>query len=148
MLNLTISILLLFSSNPSIPEENVEELLNYARSFEGTPYKYGGTTPKAFDCSGFVRYVYNNFGYELKQASHGLAFEGFQLPVSDLAPGDLIFFRKDPNYKSAIGHVGIVLENNQKGILFIHASSSRGVIISNLGKETYFLKRVEGGVRI
>ena len=130
------------------PPKDIKAILKYAKKFRGTPYRFGGTTPKAFDCSGFVRYVYNHFGYELKEASYGLTEHGYKLPISDLSAGDLIFFRKSSSYKSPIGHVGIVVERNDDGITFIHASTSRGVIVSSLNEETYFKVRAEGGVRL
>lgn len=147
---LTISLLMsgMSSFGNEIPEKDVNKLLQFAKKFMGTPYLYGGTTPKAFDCSGYVRYVFNHFGYELKQASYDLPEEGTKLPVSDLSAGDLIFFRKSTSYKSPIGHVGIVVKHDDEGIKFIHASTSRGVIVSSLDKETYFKARAEGGVRL
>jgi cell wall-associated NlpC family hydrolase len=135
-------------SATEIPQKDIKAILKFAKKFKGTPYKYGGTTPSAFDCSGFVRYVFNNFGYELSQASYDLPENGYKLPVSDLSAGDLIFFRKNKSYESAIGHVGIVVKHDDDGIFFIHASSSRGVIVSSLKEETYFKSRAEGGVRL
>lgn len=130
------------------PKRDINAILKYAEKFMGTPYQYGGTTPNAFDCSGFVRYVFNHFGYELTQASFDLPENGYKLPVSDLSAGDLIFFRKNKSYESGIGHVGIVVKHDNDGISFIHASTSRGVVVSSLRKENYFKSRAEGGVRL
>ncbi|SOE23096.1 NlpC/P60 family protein [Spirosomataceae bacterium TFI 002] len=131
-----------------LPKKDINAILKYAKKFKGTPYQFGGTTPSAFDCSGFVRYVFNHFGYELTQASYNLPDNGYKLPVSDLSAGDLIFFRKSSSYQSPIGHVGIVVKNDNDGVHFIHASTSRGVIVSSLNEESYFKLRAEGGVRL
>lgn len=151
-LQISIILTLIFSSFSIQANENprrdVNAILKYAKKFKGTPYLYGGTTPDAFDCSGFVRYVFNHFGHDLTQASFGLPENGYKLPVSDLSAGDLIFFRKNSDYSSSIGHVGIVVKHDNDGISFIHASTSRGVIVSSLREETYFKVRAEGGVRL
>jgi cell wall-associated NlpC family hydrolase len=144
----TFSISLFVVQATEIPKKDVNAILKYAKKFKGTPYQFGGTTPDAFDCSGFVRYVFNHFGYELSQASYDLPENGYKLPVSDLSAGDLIFFRKSSNYKSPIGHVGIVVNHDEDGVHFIHASTSRGVIVSSLREESYFKVRAEGGVRL
>lgn len=130
------------------PKRDIKSLLKFAKKFQGVPYKYGGTSPSAFDCSGFVRYVFNHFGHALYQPSYDLVGVGYQLPVSDLKAGDLIFFRKSPSYKSRINHVGIVVKSKGGDVIFIHASTSRGITISSLNEETYFKSRVEGGVRL
>lgn len=77
-----------------------DEIIAYAKTFLGVLYVWGGTTPSGFDCSGFVQYVFNHFGYSLPRTTYEQVNAGTQVNVSDLQPCDLVFF-----YNT--GHVGI-----------------------------------------
>ena len=101
-----------------------QDIVNYAKKFQGVPYVSAGTTPSGFDCSGFVQYVYRNAaGINLPRTTYDQINVGTPVSQSNLQPGDLIFPESD------IGHVGIYVGNGQ----MIHASSSRGkVIIGNV----------------
>jgi cell wall-associated NlpC family hydrolase len=114
----------------------VQNLLQYALSNEGVVYHKGGTTPEnGFDCSGFVRYVFDHVqGVTLPHSAQALSQIGDRIKTTDLLPGDLVFFRF---MRSTISHVGIYLGNNE----FIHASSTRtgSVVISNL-TDSYWAK--------
>lgn len=106
---------------------NNASLINYAKTFIGVPYKWGGTTTAGFDCSGFVSYVFQNSqGITLPRTTK-LQYTNIGLAVSSLSPGDLVFFDTSSG-KTGVSHVGIYIGNGQ----FIHASSSKGVTISNL----------------
>lgn len=119
-----------------------EAVVAYAKKFVGYPYVYGKNGPNSFDCSGFVQYVYEHFGYSLSRSSKTQANDGRAVSKSDLQPGDVLIFRNTAN--TAIGHVGIYIGNNQ----FVHASNSRtGVIISSLSTSAY-QKRYVGARRI
>lgn len=116
-----------------------------AMQYLGYPYIYGGTTPeRGFDCSGFVYYIYKEFGYKLNRTSVT------QWNVSDtvitkenLMPGDLVFFSSNGG-PSGIFHVGIYIEDGK----FIHAANEkRGVIVSKLS-ENYYAQRFIGGKRV
>ena len=107
----------------------VKDLLQYALSHEGVSYRRGGTSPESgFDCSGFVRHVFDHVeGITLPHSANAISQIGNRIKVTELLPGDLVFFRF---MRDTISHVGIYLGNNQ----FIHASSIRsgGVMVSNL----------------
>jgi cell wall-associated NlpC family hydrolase len=108
--------------------ENGQKIVDYALQFEGYPYVYGGADPSGFDCSGFVMYVYDHFGYTLYHGATGLyqRYGTFVDSRDQLQPGDLVFFGTGYDYCS---HVGLYIGDGQ----FIHASTSAtGVIISNL----------------
>lgn len=115
----------------------------YAQQYLGTPYAYGGTGPGGFDCSGFTRYVYANFGVTLAHGATPQLNSGYSVSKSDLQPGDLVFFFGTYNTSSAASHVGIYVGSGQ----FIHASTSQGVIISSLS-ETYYANRYLGACRV
>ncbi|MES1247638.1 MAG: C40 family peptidase, partial [Actinomycetota bacterium] len=74
-------------------------VVKYARKFVGTPYVYGGSSPRGFDCSGFVRFVYAHFGVSLPHSSYAQFTDGRRVSRRSLRPGDLVFF-------DGLGHVG------------------------------------------
>ncbi len=111
-----------------------------ARRFLGVPYRMGGTTARAFDCSGFVMRVFLINGIRLPRTADVQYLRGDKVPRGQEQPGDLVFFQ---TYLPGPSHVGIYLGNGN----FIHASSSRGVVISNL-KDSYFRSRYLGARRL
>ena len=120
------------ASPEALPEDNrVYNITTFARKFEGTPYKYGGTGKDGIDCSGLV---FNSFLQEdipLPRSSRDMAKQGERLSLEDVNIGDLLFFETNKN-KKVINHVGLVVEIQPGHIFFIHSSTSRGVIISSL----------------
>lgn len=120
----------------------VTSLLETAKAYLGTPYHYGGTTPKGFDCSGFVRFVFGTFGIGLDRSSYAQATQGQLVSREQIQPGDLLFF-KTRGKQNRISHVGIYLGEGQ----FIHAGSwggpgKRGVKIGALDSSYYFNRLV------
>ncbi|GGY69958.1 C40 family peptidase [Marinobacter zhanjiangensis] len=96
----------------------------YAR-YEGTPYRYGGTTARGFDCSGFINKAYQEaFGMELPRTTSQMLAQGNRVPPEQLQPGDVVFF----NIRGKESHAGIFMGGDD----FIHASSSVGVTQSSL----------------
>lgn len=135
--------------NQDLSEKFFNNLLDKATTLLGVPYRWGGTTKRAFDCSGFTSYVFKQFGITLPRSSRDQARNGEKVAKSDVRPGDLIFFngRRGVGSKS-IGHVGIVVANNgNDDIKFIH-SANGGVQISNLKEDVYYKKRYVGATRI
>jgi peptidoglycan endopeptidase LytE len=129
------------SSRGGEPHERSNSLLTVAKSFLGRPYRYGGSGPNAFDCSGFTAYVFAQFGYELPHNSAEQAKLGRPVERADLAPGDLVFFGYYGS--SDIRHVGICVGGNS----FIHASTSGGVKYSSLA-EPYYAGNYKGARRL
>jgi cell wall-associated NlpC family hydrolase len=92
-----------------------DRLVSRAMKYLGTPYRYGGTSPGGFDCSGFVYYLYGAvFGQSIPRMPHDMAREGMPVARSDLKRGDLVFF----GYRGTFTHVGIYAGNDQ----FVHAT--------------------------
>lgn len=119
-------------SRGEVDRSLVDRLIDYAKSFVGTPYVYGGSTPKGFDCSGFVYYVFKNFGFDLPRTAKDQSTVGEYVSYGDLQPGDLVFFKTLGS--SVINHSGIYIGNGE----FIQSSSGRGkVIISSLNEGYY-----------
>jgi len=102
-----------------------------ARKHLGVPYSWGGSTPNGFDCSGYVQYVLNQCGITVPRTTELQAQVGSYITKSNLRPGDLVFLQN--TYRAGISHVGIYIGNNQ----MIHASSSKGVTISDLTNSYY-----------
>ena len=111
------------------PEQ--KKLLSTARSYVGTKYKYGGTTKKGMDCSGLICTSYKEIGITLPRTSSAQSDYGKRIYIGELQPGDLVFFGHKPNSKK-ITHVGMVTKVNKGTITFIHASSSQGVVESDM----------------
>lgn len=116
----------------------VIELIKDAEKYLGAPYKFGGNTSAGFDCSGFAVKVYDENKITLPRRSADQANTGADIKVKEIKPGDLLFFATDGG--SRVSHVGIVhtVENSGE-IKFVHASTSKGVIISSL-QEMYWNK--------
>lgn len=116
-----------------------DSIIVYAKKYLGTPYVYAGSDPKkGFDCSGFVSYVYSNFGMTLPRSSSGYKNLGTSLKPEDFKVGDILVFYgyKD---RTIVGHLGIICEANGMHSKFIHASSGKvqSVTITALDTEHY-----------
>jgi len=115
-------------------------IIRIATSYLGRPYQASGTGRNGFDCSGLVARVYGEAGRPLPHSSYIQYQAGTPVSRAALVPGDLVFFQTDSPGPS---HVGIYVGNGQ----FIHASYSRGVVISSMD-EPYFRDRYLGARRI
>ena len=119
---------------------NVKEILTYANTFTGVPYKFGGTTPAGFDCSGYIRYVFQKIGYDLPRQADEQYTVGKKVEKSNLQPGDLVFFE---TYEPGISHSGIYIGDGQ----FISATSSSGVAVADID-DSYWGPRYVGAKRV
>ena len=117
-----------------------ENLLQGIDNWYGTRYRLGGTTKKGIDCSAFVGTIYASvFGIALPRTARDQYRFTKRISRTELREGDLLFF----NTRGGVSHVGIYLQNNK----FVHASVSRGVVISDMF-EAYYLQRFIGAGRI
>ncbi|MDU2066074.1 MAG: NlpC/P60 family protein [Sporomusaceae bacterium] len=115
-------------------------IMQTALGLRGVPYSFGGTTPDAFDCSGFTRYVFSAYGVYLPRAADEQFNVGRGVSYSRLQPGDLVFFS---TYAEGASHVGIYLGGGQ----FVSATSSRGVAVDSL-ESSYWGPRYIGARRV
>lgn len=114
-------------------------LLAEAFDWQGTPYKYGGTSRQGVDCSGFVMQTFvNSLGIKLPRTSAEQAKHCKKVKKKDLAPGDLLFFKTNGH---GVSHVGLYIGAGQ----FIHASSSKGVMVSDLDHKYWHKRLVKCG---
>lgn len=120
------------------------EIANYAKQFLGINYVLGGKTPESgFDCAGFTKYVYKNFGVTLGSIASAQNSIGTDVAREDLKVGDLLLFQNEE--KTKIGHTGVYLGNGE----FIHAANpQRGVVIDNLNTMSYYNTRFVNAKRI
>lgn len=122
-----------------------DSLEQFGKGFLGVPYVYGGTSAKGFDCSGFVYYVYQEFGIKVPRTSAQFGDFGKEVPIERVKKGDILVFLSPT--RNAIGHIGIVTVAKGMESEFIHASSSKEmkVMISSLSHPSYtrrFVKAV------
>ena len=117
------------------------ELIDIAKKYIGTPYRYGGVSVKGFDCSGFMGYIFGCIGFSLPRRSVDIAKIGKSVDLKEVRVGDLMFFKSRASSKTHhIGHVGLVVENECGEIRVIHASLHHGVIIEKFNTSAYFKK--------
>ncbi|MBW1654805.1 C40 family peptidase [Flavobacterium quisquiliarum] len=120
-------------------EINRDSIIAYAKQYLGTPYVYASSNPKkGFDCSGFVSFVFSNFGLTLPRSSSGYKNLGTALKPEEFKVGDVLVFYGYKN-RNIVGHVGIICEANGMQSKFIHASSGKAqqVTITALDTEHY-----------
>lgn len=134
--------------NKRIPrdlDKQVEIVVKAARSYTGTPYKWGGTTRAGMDCSGLLCTSFQSIDVILPRTSNEQSRYGSEVKLKNIKEGDLVFFGANKNSRE-ITHVGMVTEVvSDDEIRFIHASSSLGVIENNLFSDYYqriFIKAV------
>lgn len=126
-----------------LPDMGVTELLDNALSFIGVPYRFGGSAPSTgFDCSGFVKYVFNQtFDLSLPRTAREMARTGMAVARGELKPGDLVFF----NTRGAINsHVGIYLGGSK----FVHAPYTRARVRVDDLDDKYYRLRFNGARRV
>lgn len=118
-------------SRPPLPPKTVSpiqlKVVRDALSFQGVPYRWGEETPeRGFDCSGFVQYLYGQYGVNLPRTAYEMAMNLPSIHWDRLQPGDLVFFNTTGKPYS---HVGIYIGRDR----FVHASSAKGeVLVSDL----------------
>ncbi len=114
----------------------VESIIDEALSYAGTRYRYGGTTRDGMDCSGLLYVAFASQDVALPRVSADMARTGKQVRIPDVVKGDLLFFNTRKRGRK-INHVGLVVAVDDYEIKFVHASTSRGVIVSSL-REGYW----------
>jgi lipoprotein Spr len=118
------------------------ELVTFARSLKGIPYKYGSIDPEqGFDCSGFVTYVFNHFGISVPRPSVDFTFVNRNIDIKNSKPGDIILFTGADSTARTVGHMGIIVSNNQGNLIFIHATSGNAYGVTETPLNSYYQER-------
>lgn len=129
------------NGKPILPASKVSSIIKTAKAYMGTPYVFGGATPKGFDCSGYLQYVFQKQGIAIPRTADEQYKLGLRTKsAKELVPGDLVFFE---TYEKGASHCGIYLGKGE----FIHASTSKGVRIDTLSND-YWKPRFLGGKHI
>jgi cell wall-associated NlpC family hydrolase len=132
----------------STKKVKADSIVSFAQTLIGTRYKYASTDPRqGFDCSGFITYVFNHYKLQVPRASKDFKNSGREISLTKCKKGDLILFKGTDSTERIIGHMGIIISNDN-GIKFIHASSGKahGVVITELND--YYMGRFVKVIRI
>ena len=126
-----------------------QELLAFARTLIGTPYKYASVDPAVgFDCSGFLSYLFGHFNIAVPRSSVDYTNVERTIPLDSAKPGDLVLFTGTDSSSRIVGHIGIIISYENGEYNFIHSTSGKamGVTISALNK--YYAFRFVKLIRI
>ena len=116
-----------------------EWVTGYAQNFTGLRYRYAGRSPKTgFDCSGFTSYILGEFDLKASCSSATQSTQGQRISLDEVLPGDLVFFGS----KSHIQHVAMVVECSAEGIICVHSTCSRGIVVENISTSKYWKPRI------
>jgi peptidoglycan DL-endopeptidase CwlO len=139
-----------FAPSPDVPDSDVNEsplvlkergeIVDYAKKQLGVPYVWAGNDPNGFDCSGFSGYVMKKYGKTLPRRAEDQYKDSRKVKQKNAQMGDLVFFDNG----SGISHVGILVSEKGQPLTMIHASSSKGIVITNIETSEYWLKRLYG----
>ncbi len=120
-------------------------LVRAAAAQLGRPYRYAGDTPRGFDCSGFVDFVYGGQGVRVPRTADAQSRAGAWVPMDEVKPGDLVFFGLDD---ARISHVGIVVSEPGAPLEMIHSATSRGIVRTEIERSKYWLARLRFARRL
>ncbi|MET0786204.1 MAG: C40 family peptidase [Paenisporosarcina sp.] len=120
---------------------NANNLVSTANKVMGTKYVWGGTSPKGFDCSGFIGYVYKKNGVSLPRTTASMKTVGTSISKKNLKAGDLVFFNTSGK---GVSHAGIYIGKGK----FVHSSSSKGVSVAKLNDPYYWGSKYMGAKRV
>lgn len=119
-----------------------DKVVDYALKFDGVRYKYGGTTKKGMDCSGLIVTSFDSENIALPRTTGDLSNTGDWIDLKQVTKGDLLFFATQKNSRH-VNHVGIVTNARDGFVEFIHASTSSGVMVSNLAEKYWYFAFVQ-----
>ena len=115
------------------------EITSYAQNFTGLRYRYAGRSPKTgFDCSGFTSYILDEFKVKVSACSRTQSSQGVKTNLKSALPGDLVFFGRP----GRIQHVAMVVENTPEGVICVHSTCTRGIIVENISTSKYWKPRI------
>ena len=126
--------------NGPVSDDFRQRLVVYAKSLVGVKYRWAGNDPKGFDCSGFVGYVHQKYGITIPRTASAQMAGSKKVKTQDAFLGDLLFFASS----STISHVGMVVNEKGNNLIMVHASTSKGVIITEIDKSSYWKPKLKG----
>ena len=125
------------------------DFVEYAKTLTGTPYLYGSVDPaRGLDCSGFINAVSNHFGIKVPRSSVEFTNMGTTIEPVEAKPGDLVLFTGTDPVKRVVGHIGIVTNNDDGNLQFIHSSSGKAKGVTTSDLDGYYQTRFVKVIRI
>ena len=121
----------------SVSSKKANDIIDYAEKFNGVKYKYGGDSKKGMDCSGLINISFRSEDILLPRTTRDLAVTGEWIDLKEVQKGDLLFFATIKNSRK-VNHVAIVISARTGYVEFIHATTSAGVITSNLAERFWY----------
>ena len=118
----------------------IDSVITFGKKFLGLRYKYGGTTEKGFDCSGYVSYIFGKYGFKLPHSSSGIADIGEKIDLMHAQRGDFILFKGRSAKTNRVGHVALIIKADSGQITMMH-SCQRGVMIEKYNNSDYYKRR-------
>jgi cell wall-associated NlpC family hydrolase len=125
------------------------DIVAYAKTLIGVPYKYASTDPAVgLDCSGFITYVFHHFNISVPRSSVDFTNAGTEISIKEAKAGDIILFTGTDSTIHVVGHMGIIVSNEDGQLQFIHSSSgkAKGVVITVFGD--YYKSRFVKVIRL
>lgn len=128
---------------------NPQQVVDFAKTLIGVPYKYASTDPKVgFDCSGFITYVFSHFNIIVPRSSIDFTNVGTEISSSEAKPGDLILFTGTDSTEKFVGHMGLVVTNQNNQLEFIHSTSGKKYGVTITPFSDYYHSRYMKTIRI
>ena len=125
------------------------ELMSFAETLIGVPYRYGSTDPKVgFDCSGFITYVFNHFKIAVPRSSIDFTDVGKYIPKEEAKRGDIILFTGTDSTEQFVGHMGLITTNSGSKMEFIHSTSGKAYGVTKTPLNDYYMSRFVKCIRI
>lgn len=125
------------------------EMVAFAGSLKGIPYKYGSTNPdEGFDCSGFITYVFNHFKISVPRSSVDFIAVNHQIALNQAKTGDLILFTGTDSTVKVVGHMGILIAKPGQPISFMHSTSGQAYGVTETPLNAYYMGRYMKTIRV
>lgn len=126
-----------------------DELVGFAETLQGIPYKYGSIDPRiGFDCSGFISYVFNHFGISVPRSSREFTHVEKEIKLKEAKRGDIILFTGTDSTKRVVGHMGIITSDKGESHEFIHSTSGKAYSVTKTPLNRYYQGRFVKVIRI
>jgi cell wall-associated NlpC family hydrolase len=128
--------------NPFGLSVSIDSLIAFGKTFVGLPYrsKIEGV-PQLMDCSGYMGMLFQTFGVTLPRSSAEIAAITHKIPLKEAEVGDFIFFKGRNANQNRVGHVALIIENNEGNLQMLHSSVSKGITIDCFPDKYYYYKR-------
>lgn len=119
----------------------IDSVITFGKQFLGLKYKYGGSTPQGFDCSGYVSYIYGKYGLKLPHSSAAIGTLGNKIDIHQAEKGDVMLFKGRSTKSNRVGHVALIIQADSGQITLMHSACQSGVVIEKYNTSHYYTSR-------